>query len=106
MWWDFSDVLILLQVLPAARPQTYLFSLDFFLVSACSSCDQMIGRESPTAWDLNLRLRVWQGDKRERAVRRHSPSAPHALACPACSPLPFPFSETSPSCKEKWVQQS
>lgn len=37
----------------------------------------MIGRESPTALDLNLRFRVWQGDEGERAVSMRSPSVPH-----------------------------
>lgn len=53
----------------AARPRAYFLSADFFLGSACSSCDQMRGTESPTAWDLNLRLRAWRWEEGRRAVR-------------------------------------
>lgn len=71
----------------AARPQAYFFSADFFLGSACSCCDQMRGTESPTARDLNLRLRVWRWEEGRRAVRRRGASSP----APSQPGLPDPL---------------
>lgn len=61
------------------------FSADFFWKSARSSWDQMRGTESPTACDLNLRFRAWQG----RTGQRRWAQPPAHLRSPDPPPHPI-----------------
>lgn len=107
VWWDLAGIPILLPTPPGTWSQAYFFSAAFFLVPGCSGGDQTRGTESPTAWDLSLRLGVWQKDEEGRAIRRKAqPLGPGPLTqgpAGVCSPWLSCVSEMPASCKKRWV---